>query len=101
MGKGGDAAAAKRGPMKLVGEKSEKITWGEVKKHVSLVGGRSTLQIADGTYFSSLNFSLPLPIEYRSHPMMLGWYTKTRCTTYPTGTSTPEVELSSPMLVMI
>lgn len=35
MGKGGDASAAFRGPMKLVGDKSEKITWSEVKKHVS------------------------------------------------------------------
>ena len=25
-----------RGPMKLVGDKSEKYTWAEVKKHVSL-----------------------------------------------------------------
>jgi hypothetical protein len=37
MGKGGDASAATiRGPMKLVGDKSEKYTWAEVKKHVSL-----------------------------------------------------------------
>ena len=38
MGKGGDASAAFRGPMKLVGDKSEKITWSEVKKHVSYRG---------------------------------------------------------------
>lgn len=37
MGKGGDASAAFRGPMKLVGDKSEKITWSEVKKHVSII----------------------------------------------------------------
>jgi hypothetical protein len=37
MGKGGDASAAFRGPMKLVGDKSEKITWSEVKKHVSFI----------------------------------------------------------------
>jgi len=36
MGKGGDASAVStRGPMKLVGDKSEKFTWSEVKKHVS------------------------------------------------------------------
>jgi len=37
MGKGGDASAtAGHRSMKLVGDKSEKITWAEVKKHVSL-----------------------------------------------------------------
>ncbi len=36
MGKGGDASAtAGHRSMKLVGDKSEKITWAEVKKHVS------------------------------------------------------------------
>jgi cytochrome b involved in lipid metabolism len=35
MGKGGDASAPRRGPMKLVGDKSEKITWAEVKKHIT------------------------------------------------------------------
>jgi hypothetical protein len=36
MGKGGDASAvSSRGPIRLVGDKSEKYTWGEVKKHVS------------------------------------------------------------------
>jgi hypothetical protein len=36
MGKGGDASAtAGQRSMKLVGDKSEKITWAEVKKHVS------------------------------------------------------------------
>jgi len=35
MGKGGDASVASRGPMKLVGDKSEKITWSEVKKHIT------------------------------------------------------------------
>ena len=38
MGKGGDASAtAGQRAVKLVGDKSEKITWAEVKKHVSLV----------------------------------------------------------------
>ena len=59
MGKGGDAAAAKRGPMKLVGEKSEKITWGEVKKHVSLVG---QIHVAD------CRWNLFLIIEFLSTP---------------------------------
>jgi hypothetical protein len=39
MGKGGDAsatAAAGQRAMKLVGDKSEKFTWAEVKKHVSI-----------------------------------------------------------------
>lgn len=36
MGKGGDAnVASSRGPIRLVGDKSEKYTWAEVKKHVS------------------------------------------------------------------
>jgi len=38
MGKGGDASLAIRsrgGPMKLVGDKSEKFTWAEVKKHIT------------------------------------------------------------------
>ena len=36
MGKGGDASAtAGQRAVKLVGDKSEKITWAEVKKHVS------------------------------------------------------------------
>jgi hypothetical protein len=35
MGKGGDASAPSRvrGPMRLVGDKSEKISWAEVKNH--------------------------------------------------------------------
>ena len=38
MGKGGDASATSgQRAVKLVGDKSEKITWAEVKKHVSLV----------------------------------------------------------------
>ena len=58
MGKGGDASAtAGHRSMKLVGDKSEKITWAEVKKHVSfgileahalcyLVGIRTPLSIS-------------------------------------------------------
>ena len=43
MGKGGDASAtAGHRSMKLVGDKSEKITWAEVKKHVSVEHLRST-----------------------------------------------------------
>lgn len=57
MGKGGDASATDgHRSMKLVGDKSEKITWAEVKKHVSfgileahalcsLVGIRTPLSI--------------------------------------------------------
>ena len=38
MGKGGDASAVRtNGPMKLVGDQSEKIAWAEVKKHVSMI----------------------------------------------------------------
>lgn len=37
MGKGGETVSANRGPIKLVGDKSEKITWAEVKKHVSCI----------------------------------------------------------------
>ena len=38
MGKGGDASVSTRsnGPIKLVGDKPEKITWAEVKKHVRI-----------------------------------------------------------------
>ena len=40
MGKGGDASAtAGQRAVKLVGDKSEKITWAEVKKHVSWLWG--------------------------------------------------------------
>lgn len=35
MGKGGDASATAGQSVKLVGDKSEKFTWAEVKKHVS------------------------------------------------------------------
>ena len=38
MGKGGDASAvAAQRSVKLAGEKSEKFTWAEVKKHVSFL----------------------------------------------------------------
>ena len=110
MGKGGDASAtAGHRSMKLVGDKSEKITWAEVKKHVSfehleahalcsLVGIRTPLSIMP---LCSNLYHITTFFNNRLLPRMLGLSTKTKSMTYPTGTNTPVVESSSHMLVMI
>ena len=96
MGKGGETVSANRGPIKLVGDKSEKITWAEVKKHVSCINLNSYIfycyDFADST--------VPLA-NIRSPPKMHGLFTKTKSTMYRIGTNIQAVELSSPMLVMI
>lgn len=62
MGKGGDAnIATSHGPIQLVGDKSEKFTWGEVKKHVSfdqvLMVGNDDHRVA-GSSPNNLSFLL-------------------------------------------
>lgn len=112
MGKGGDASAtAGHRSMKLVGDKSEKITWAEVKKHVSfgileahalcsLVGIRTPLSIMP-LYSNLYHITITTFFNNRLLPRMPGLSTKTKSMTYPTGTNTPVVESSSHMLVMI
>ena len=106
MGKGGDAnIATSHGPIQLVGDKSEKFTWGEVKKHVSfdqvLMVGNDDHRLA-GSSPNNLSFlllpSLTLNLQlycylyrhalFRSHLRMHGSSTRTRSTTCRTGTST-------------
>ena len=111
MGKGGDASAtAGHRSMKLVGDKSEKITWAEVKKHVSFEHLRSTCIVFFSRNTNTFVSIMPLYsnlyhittfFNNRLLPRMPGLSTKTKSMTYPTGTNTPVAELSSHMLVMI
>ena len=118
MGKGGNASVtAGQRSVKLVGDKSEKITWSEVKKHVSSFLRIFTvaavllwcvavfeIHLSNNQYLSSIhlaNVNNHHLINDRSRQRMLGLFTKTKSTMYRIGTNIQAVELSSLMLVMI
>ena len=96
MGKGGDASAVShRGPMKLVGDKSEKYTWSEVKKHVSTPTETNGYVVFSALFSSALNLLYHSPNSHlinRSHRRMHGSSTKTGYIMSQTGMSIPEAE---------